>query len=85
VLRPGREELYLCIQDVLIFVRDLDRSLRFYVDQLGFDLIVDQRLSSGDRYIEVAPPDGVANLTLVAPKPDRPECNLIGGYHWFFL
>jgi len=82
VLRPGREELYLCIQDVLIFVRDLDRSLRFYVDQLGFELIVDQRLSSADRYIEVAPPDGVANLTLVAPKPDRPEYNLIGGYHW---
>ena len=35
VLRSGREEPYLCIQDTIIFVRDLDLSLRFYVDQLG--------------------------------------------------
>jgi len=79
VLRPGREDPYLCIQDIIVFVRDLDRSLRFYVDQLGFELIVDHRSPSGDRrWIEVAPPDGSANLTLVAPTPDRPEYNLIG-------
>jgi catechol 2,3-dioxygenase-like lactoylglutathione lyase family enzyme len=46
VLRPGREEPYLCIQDVIIFVRDLDLSLRFYVDQLGFELIADKSLPS---------------------------------------
>jgi len=80
VLRPGRADPYLCIQDIIVFVRDLDRSLRFYVDQLGFELIVDHRPPSGDhRWIEVAPPDGSANLTLVAPKPDRPEYSLIGG------
>jgi serine phosphatase RsbU (regulator of sigma subunit)/predicted enzyme related to lactoylglutathione lyase len=83
VLRPGREDPYLCIQDIIIFVRDLDRSLRFYVDQLGFELIADHRPPSSDyRWIEVAPPDGSANLTLVAPKPDRPEYNLIGGDRW---
>ena len=62
----------------MVFVRDLDLSRRFYVDQLGFELIADQRLPSGDRWIEVAPPDGSANLALVAPKPDRPEYKLIG-------
>jgi len=31
VLRPSRGDPYLCIQDI-VFVRDLDRSLRFYVD-----------------------------------------------------
>jgi serine phosphatase RsbU (regulator of sigma subunit)/uncharacterized glyoxalase superfamily protein PhnB len=91
VLRPGREEPYLCIQDVMVFVRDLETSLRFYVDKLGFELIADRRLLSPDDvarghplggWIEVAPPDGSANLTLVAPTPDRPEYQLIGGDRW---
>ena len=85
VLRPGREEPYLCIQDVIIFVRDLDLSLRFYVDQLGFELIADKSLPSFGRWIEVAPPDGSANLTLFAPKPDQPEYNLIGGNRWILF
>ena len=82
VLRAGREEPYLCIQDIIIFVRDLDRSMRFYVDQLGFELIADRRLPTGERWIEVAPVDGSANLTLVAPKPDQLEYKLIGGNRW---
>jgi hypothetical protein len=38
VLRPHRDEPYLCIQDIVVFVRDLEVSKRFYVDQLGFEL-----------------------------------------------
>jgi serine phosphatase RsbU (regulator of sigma subunit)/predicted enzyme related to lactoylglutathione lyase len=82
VLRPGREEPFLCIQDVVVFVRDLDVSKRFYVNQLGFELITERCLPNGVRWIEVAPPDGSANLALVEPKPDRPEYKLIGGYRW---
>jgi serine phosphatase RsbU (regulator of sigma subunit)/predicted enzyme related to lactoylglutathione lyase len=82
VLRPGRHEPYLGIQDIVVFVRDLDVSKRFYVDQLGFELIAEQCLPTGVRWIEVAPPDGSANLALVEPKPDRPEYKLIGGYRW---
>ncbi len=82
VLRPGRDEPYLCIQDIVVFVRDLEVSKRFYVDQLGFELITEQCLPTGVRWIEVAPPDGSANLALVEPKPDRPEYKLIGGYRW---
>ena len=65
-----------------MFVRDLEVSKRFYVDQLGFELITEQSLPTGVRWIEVAPPDGSANLALVEPKPDRPEYKLIGGYRW---
>jgi serine phosphatase RsbU (regulator of sigma subunit)/catechol 2,3-dioxygenase-like lactoylglutathione lyase family enzyme len=82
VLRTKREEPYLSIQDIVVFVRDLDVSKRFYVDQLGFELITEQCLPTGVRWIEVAPPDGSANLALVEPKPDRPEYKLIGGYRW---
>jgi serine phosphatase RsbU (regulator of sigma subunit)/predicted enzyme related to lactoylglutathione lyase len=82
VLRPGREVPYLSIQDIVVFVRDLDVSKRFYVDRLGFELINEQRLPTGERWIEVAPPDGSANLALVEPKPESPEYKLIGGYRW---
>ena len=82
VPRPGRDVPYMSIQDVVVFVRDLDVSKRFYVDLLGFELIADQVLPTGVRWIEVAPPDGSANLALVEPKPDRPEYKLIGGYRW---
>jgi catechol 2,3-dioxygenase-like lactoylglutathione lyase family enzyme len=82
VVRPGRDEPYLCIQDIVVFVRDLEVSKRFYVDQLGFELITEQCLPNGVRWIEVTPPDGTANLALVEPKPDRPEYKLIGGYRW---
>jgi catechol 2,3-dioxygenase-like lactoylglutathione lyase family enzyme len=70
VPRPEREEPYVSIQDIVVFVRDLDVSKRFYVDQLGFELITEQCLPTGVRWIEVAPPDGSANLALVEPKPD---------------
>ena len=82
VLRSEREQPYLCIQDIVVFVRDLDVSKQFYVEQLGFELITEQSLPTGVRWIEVAPPDGSANLALVEPKPDRPEYKLIGGYRW---
>src|SRR5215467_12875903 len=82
VLRSEREQPYLSIQDIVVFVRDLDISKRFYLQQLGFELITEQRLPTGERWIEVAPPDGSANLALVEPKPDKPEYKLIGGYRW---
>jgi serine phosphatase RsbU (regulator of sigma subunit)/predicted enzyme related to lactoylglutathione lyase len=43
--------------------------LRFYLDQLGFRLIVDARVA-GTRWIEVAPPDSSANLALAQAQPD---------------
>jgi len=83
VLRSSREGPYLSIQDIVVFVRDLDVSLRFYIDRLGFELIADKRVTSdGVGWVEVAPPDGSANLALVAPKPSSPEYAQIGGYRW---
>ena len=73
-----RHDPHLRIHAIKIFVRDQDQSLRFYVDQLGFEVAFDARLQSGDRWVAVAPPDGTAVLTLVAPKPDSKEYALIG-------
>ena len=75
---PGREDPYLRLGVVTVFVRDQDRSLRFYVDQLGFSLASDTRLSCGGRWLTVAPPDGSAHISLVAPEPGSKEFDLIG-------
>lgn len=76
--QSDRKEPYLRFHAVKIFVRDQDRSLRFYLDQLGFNLVYDTRLQSGERWVAVAPPDGTAILALVAPKPTSREYKLIG-------
>ncbi|HEY6384782.1 MAG TPA: SpoIIE family protein phosphatase [Candidatus Acidoferrum sp.] len=69
---------HLRIHSINIYVRDQDRSLRFYVDQLGFHLAYDAKLQSGERLVAVAPPDGQAVLSLVVPKPDSQDFKLIG-------
>jgi serine phosphatase RsbU (regulator of sigma subunit)/catechol 2,3-dioxygenase-like lactoylglutathione lyase family enzyme len=63
---------------VTIFVRDMDRSLRFYVDQLGFSLVFDARSQTVRPWVAVAPPDGRATLVLRVPEPGSTECKLIG-------
>ena len=77
-VRLDRQDPYLRLQSVTIYVRDLDRSLNFYVDQLGFQLIFDARVQPGRRWVTVTPPDGTANLTLVAPEPGSEQHKLIG-------
>jgi serine phosphatase RsbU (regulator of sigma subunit) len=77
-LPRDRREKYLRLHCVNIFVRDQDRSLQFFLEQLGFHLAFDTRLQSGDRWLAVAPPDGSAILSLVAPKPNTQEYKLIG-------
>ena len=76
--RLDRQDPYLRLHCVTIFVRDQDRSLRFYLDQLGFSLVGDVRFKSDYRWVAVAPPDGSAILALVAPKPGSKEYKLIG-------
>lgn len=75
---PSQPSPHLRIHSTQIFVRDLDRSLRFYLDQLGFHLAYDVRLQAGERLVAVAPPDGSAVLSLIAPKPDSLRYKLIG-------
>ena len=77
-LRPDLPPPHLRIHAINIFVRDQDESLRFYLDQLGFSLVGDVRIGSGQRWVAVAPPDGSAVLSLIAPKPDSREYELIG-------
>jgi serine phosphatase RsbU (regulator of sigma subunit)/catechol 2,3-dioxygenase-like lactoylglutathione lyase family enzyme len=69
---------YLRLHFVSVYVSDQERSLRFFVDKLGFTLVADARFASGNRWVEVAPPDGTAVLALVLPMADFHEEHLIG-------
>ena len=73
-----RPHNHLRLHSVDIYVRDQERSVRFYLDKLGFELAFDARLHSGKRWVGVSPPDGTAILTLIEPEPNSPECKLIG-------
>jgi serine phosphatase RsbU (regulator of sigma subunit)/catechol 2,3-dioxygenase-like lactoylglutathione lyase family enzyme len=74
VLRIDGKDPYLCLHFVILYVRDQDRSLRFYLDQLGFRLVIDHRFENGLRWIEVAPADGNAHLGLTRLQDeDDPE------------
>jgi serine phosphatase RsbU (regulator of sigma subunit) len=75
---PGRQDPYIRLGAVTVFVRDQERSLHFYRDQLGFQLAFDTFGPSGERWLAVTPPDGTALLTLASPKPDSAEYGFIG-------
>ncbi len=79
-VRLDRRDPYLRLQSVTIYVRNLDRSLDFYVNLLGFQLVFDARSQqfAGRRFVTVSPPDGTANLTLVAPERESEQFKLIG-------
>lgn len=69
---------HLRVHAINVYVRDQERSLRFFRDQLGFDLAFDAQLQTGERWVAVAPPDGSALLALIAPPPESRQYKLIG-------
>jgi serine phosphatase RsbU (regulator of sigma subunit)/predicted enzyme related to lactoylglutathione lyase len=75
--RASQQSPYLRIFKSNVFVRDHDRSLKFYIDQLGFSVVADARFEF-DRWVAIAPPDGSAILALIAPRPGSENYKLIG-------
>src|SRR5215467_6810207 len=76
--RPDRQDPYLRVLCVNVFVRDQERSLSFFVEQLGFNVVFDQSYESVGRWVAVAPPDGQTLLALIAPARNSEERKLIG-------
>src|SRR6516164_8891613 len=76
-VRLDGQDPYLCLHFVILYVRDQERALRFYVDQLGFRVAVDHRFENGQRWIEVAPPDGNAHLGFTVLPPDEDPAKFI--------
>jgi catechol 2,3-dioxygenase-like lactoylglutathione lyase family enzyme len=52
---------------VIIPVSDQDAAIAFYTEKLGFSVTADLPYGNGDRWIEVAPPDGGVAIALSTP------------------
>ena len=76
MLRPDPKSPYLRLHFVTVYVRDQEATKQFFLQKLGFNLVSDARFASGNRWVEVAPPDGTAVLALVLPTEGQD--NLIG-------
>ena len=50
-----------------IYVSDQDQALDFYVSKLGFEKLIDERMDSDARWIEVAPAGAQTHLVLFTP------------------
>jgi serine phosphatase RsbU (regulator of sigma subunit) len=76
--RLNPDSRYLRLQSANVFVRNLERSLEFYQERLGFEVAFDVILQTGQRWVGVAPPNGTAVLILIEPPADSEEYKLIG-------
>ncbi len=52
---------------VIIPSPDQDASIAFYTEKLGFTVIADVPFGDGNRWVELAPPGGGANIALGPP------------------
>ena len=73
-----RRHPHLRLHSIDVYVRDQERSIRFYLEKLGFELAFDAHLHTGQRWVGVSPPNGEAVLTLIQPAPESEQCKLIG-------
>lgn len=69
---------FLRLNFVTLWVRDQERSRRFFVDQLGFQVAVDAEVPGVGRWIIVAPPTGLPGIALVVPPLGSAESQRIG-------
>ena len=65
------------IANVTLLVPDYDAGIAFYVDQLGFDLLEDTKLSKTKRWVRVAP-KGAATALLLAKADGAAQDAAIG-------
>jgi catechol 2,3-dioxygenase-like lactoylglutathione lyase family enzyme len=66
------------IQLLSVPVADQDRARDFYVGTLGFDLVVDNVMGPGQRWVQVRPRDGQTSITLVTWFETMPPGSLKG-------
>jgi serine phosphatase RsbU (regulator of sigma subunit) len=87
-LRAALLQPFLRLNFVTLWVRDQERSRRFFVEKLNFEAIVDVQTPEGGRWIVVAPPAagwlpgtagaGLPGMALVVPPEGSAEHQRIG-------
>jgi serine phosphatase RsbU (regulator of sigma subunit)/catechol 2,3-dioxygenase-like lactoylglutathione lyase family enzyme len=69
---------FLRLNFATVWVRDQERSRRFFVEQLGFQVAVDAEVPGGGRWIIATPPTGLPGIALVVPREGSVEVRRIG-------
>jgi catechol 2,3-dioxygenase-like lactoylglutathione lyase family enzyme len=59
-------------------VSDQDRAKDFYLDTLGFELIADNPMAPGQRWVQVRPKGAATSMTLVTWFEQMPAGSLTG-------
>ena len=87
-LRAALLQPFLRLNFVTLWVRDQERSRRFFMEKLDFEAIVDMQTPEGTRWIVVAPPaagwlsgtsgTGLPGMALVVPPDGSAERQRIG-------
>jgi phosphoserine phosphatase RsbU/P len=87
-LRAALVQPFMRLNFVTLWVRDQERSRRFFIEKLTFEAIVDVQTPEGGRWIVVAPPAagwltgtagaGLPGIALVVPPEESPEHRRIG-------
>ena len=60
------------VATIVVPVSDQAAALGFYVEALGMAKVSDFTYPTGERWLEVSPAEGSANLCLVLSRPERP-------------
>lgn len=58
---------------VAIRVSDQESAVRFYVDTLGFETVLDVSMGDGTRWVQVAPPAGRVPIALMQAEGEWSE------------
>jgi serine phosphatase RsbU (regulator of sigma subunit) len=87
-LRAALLQPFLRLNFVTLWVRDQERSRRFFVEKLAFETVVDTKTAEGFRWVVVAPPAagwlsgtegaGLSGIALWVPPEGSPEHQRIG-------
>ena len=62
----------LSIEVITLPVGDIERALRFYVDQVGFTLDVDYSPNDAFRVVQLTPPDSRCSIQIGRGLTDAP-------------
>jgi catechol 2,3-dioxygenase-like lactoylglutathione lyase family enzyme len=72
--------LTFSVEVITLPVRDVDRALRFYVDQVGFALDVDYAPNDAFRVVQLTPPGSGCSIQIVKGAVDGPAGSLRNVY-----
>ena len=70
----------LSVEVIALSVRDVERALRFYVDQVGFTLDVDYSPNDAFRVVQLTPPGSSCSTQIGSGLTDAPVGSLRNVY-----